>query len=244
MLEEAIQKYLSRNNFKEIAPKAILFDMDGVIFDSMPHHAIAWVKAMHESGLPFTEEQAYMNEGQPGADTVNGVFAEFYGRESTLEERTRVYNLKGRYFSELGTPQKMPYIEDILNIVKTEALDIYIVTGSGHPQLLQSLNTHFPGFFSKEKVISAFDVRRGKPFPDPYIEALKRANAQPWQAVVIENAPLGVRASSAAQIFTVGVNTGPLDKNILLENGADVVFNSMKELLEQWHSLNFLNKIN
>ena len=69
-MNKTIENYLTRNNFSELKPKAVFFDMDGVLFDSMPYHSVAWVRAMTESGLPFTEEEAYLFEGQPGADTV------------------------------------------------------------------------------------------------------------------------------------------------------------------------------
>jgi len=52
--------------------------------------------------------------------------------------------------------------------------------------------------------------------------------------VVIENAPLGVESSHAAGLFTIGVNTGPLDPKVLTENGADLVFDDMKQLHDNW----------
>ena len=73
-IEKAKESYLERNNFTEMSPKAVFFDMDGVLFDSMPHHSVAWVKAMNESGLEFSEHEAYMNEGQTGTATINSVF--------------------------------------------------------------------------------------------------------------------------------------------------------------------------
>lgn len=241
MLQKEIEAYLARNKFENIVPKAVFFDMDGVIFDSMPHHAIAWVKAMNDSGLPFSEKEAYMSEGQPGADTINAVFIQYHGRESSQKERNDIYTLKGKYFAELGKPKKMPYITEILNKVQEQGLEIFVVTGSGHPHLLNSLEESFPGIFSEEKIISAFNVERGKPFPEPYLKALKKANAKPWEAIVVENAPLGVQSSSAAQIFTIGVNTGPLDKKILLDNGADIVFDSMKDFFNEWRNIDFFN---
>jgi beta-phosphoglucomutase-like phosphatase (HAD superfamily) len=63
---------------------------------------------------------------------------------------------------------------------------------------------------------------------------LAKANVQPWEAVVVENAPMGVESSIAAGIFTIAVNTGPLDPKILEEKGANVVLSGMKELYEKW----------
>ena len=91
----------------------------------------------------------------------------------------------------------------------------------------------------KENIISAFDVTRGKPHPEPYLKALQRAGLEPSEALVVENAPLGVKSSSAARIFTIGVNTGPLDTNVLYKNGADLVLDSMHELFEKWDDFGF-----
>lgn len=217
----------------------MFFDMDGVLFDSMPNHSIAWVKAMNESGLPFTQLEAYLFEGQPGADTVNHVFRKVHGRESTREEREGIYNMKGKYFDEMGEACQMPYVLDLLQYLKNKGLILFVVTGSGHPTLLDNIQVHFPGIFPEENIISAFNVKRGKPHPEPYLKALKKSGVEAWEAVVVENAPLGVKSSSAAKIFTIGVNTGPLDKKILYENGADIVFDSMQELYEKWDQLGF-----
>ena len=54
---------------------------------------------------------------------------------------------------------------------------------------------------------------------------------------VITNAPLGVESATTAGIFTIGVNTGPLDPKILSDSGANLVLNSMEELYEKWEKL-------
>lgn len=234
-----IDNYLKRNNFLKLTPKAVFFDMDGVLFDSMPNHSLAWVRAMNESGLPFTREEAYLAEGQPGTDTVNHVFRKIHGRDSTEEERVGIYTLKGKYFDKMGEPQPMPYSLEILKKLKERGYLLFVVTGSGHPTLIGKIQTYFPGIFDPENIITAFDVKRGKPHPDPYLKALNKADVEPWEAVVVENAPLGVKSSSTAKIYTIGVNTGPLDKSILTDNGADIVLDSVQELYEKWDQLGF-----
>ena len=51
--------------------RAVLFDMDGVLFDSMPNHAASWAKVCTEFGLDMEPEEAYMHEGRTGASTIN-----------------------------------------------------------------------------------------------------------------------------------------------------------------------------
>ena len=65
----------------------------------------------------------------------------------------------------------------------------------------------------------------------------KRAGVQPWEALVVENAPLGVRSGVAAGVFTVAVNTGPIPPKVLADEGADLVLPSMAALDAAWDEL-------
>jgi beta-phosphoglucomutase-like phosphatase (HAD superfamily) len=66
---------------------------------------------------------------------------------------------------------------------------------------------------------------------------MKKCGTEPWETIVVENAPLGIQAGVAAQCFTIGVNTGPLPDEQLWQAGADLVIPSMRELCQQWDSL-------
>jgi beta-phosphoglucomutase-like phosphatase (HAD superfamily) len=112
-----------------------------------------------------------------------------------------------------------------------------VVTGSGQKSLLDRLNKNFPDIFKEELMVTAYDVKHGKPHPEPYLMALEKAGIKANEAVVIENAPLGVQAGVAAGIFTIAVNTGPLDDNILIDEGANLLFPSMNSFAESWQDL-------
>ena len=83
-------------------------------------------------------------------------------------------------------------------------------------------------------MVTAFDVKQGKPNPEPYLMGLRKANIQASEAIVVENAPLGVQAARAAGIFTIAVNTGPLKDEVLKEAGANLVLPSMQYLADHW----------
>jgi len=236
MFSTQIERFIQANKYPTFLPKAIFFDMDGVLFDSMGSHASAWVGALKQMGLPFTEKEAYLNEGRTGASTIDGVFVKEHGRNATDEEKQTIYQLKSKLFEKFKHSEKIPYVSDLLANIQSQKLEIFVVTGSGQPSLIDSLEGNFPGVFQKKKMVTAFDVQFGKPHPEPYLMALKKSGLKPWEVVVIENAPLGVESSSKAGLFTIAVNTGPLDPSVLAESGADIVFDSMKELFEQWDS--------
>ena len=86
MFQEAIAQYLKQNHYESIQLKSVLFDMDGVLFDSMPYHAEAWHKTMKAHGLNLSREEAYMHEGRTGAGTINIVCQRQLGRDATQEE--------------------------------------------------------------------------------------------------------------------------------------------------------------
>lgn len=219
---------------KKIHLKAVLFDMDGVLFDSMPYHADAWHKTMAAHGLPLSREEAYLHEGRTGASTINIVCQRQLGREATPEEIQNIYKEKSMEFNTHPQAERMAGAWELLQKVKAAGLTPMVVTGSGQTSLLDRLELNFPGMFQQELMVTAFDVKHGKPHPEPYLMALEKGGFKPDEAIVIENAPLGVQAGVAAGIYTIAVNTGPLDSQVLLDAGANALFPSMQALCDSW----------
>ena len=71
MFQQEINQYLTTHHYTRIDLKAVLFDMDGVLFDSMKNHATAWHEAMKQYGMSLSKEEAYLHEGRTGAATIN-----------------------------------------------------------------------------------------------------------------------------------------------------------------------------
>ena len=128
----------------------------------------------------------------------------------------------------------MPGAKELMMKIKAEGLKIVVVTGSGQPSLLDRLVNDFDGLVSRGLMVTSFDVKHGKPDPEPYLRGLEKAGVKPCEAIVVENAPLGVRAAVAARIFTMAVNTGPLPDKALADEGANVVMPSMQALCDVW----------
>ena len=214
--------------------RAVLFDMDGVLYNSMSSHAKAWHRAMAEFGYDLPEEEVYMHEGRTGASTVNLVSMRQRGIEETEERIQEIYKVKSTYFNEYPPAEPMPGAFELLQKIKAQGLKILIVTGSGQHSLLDRLNHHFPDIFCRELMVTAFDVKYGKPHPEPYLMGMQKGDLRPEECVVVENAPLGVRAAKAAGIYTIAVNTGPLPDAALTGEGADALFPSMQALCDGW----------
>ena len=215
--------------------KAVLFDMDGVLFNSMPYHSEAWHTAMQQFNLDLSREEAYMHEGRTGSGTINIVYQRQYGKDATQEEIENIYQVKSRIFNSFPEPEPMLGAWEVLQKVKAAGLKIILVTGSGQRSLLDRLEHHYPGMFTPDLMVTAFDVKHGKPHPEPYLMGLEKGGIKANEAIVIENAPLGVESAVAAGIYTIAVNTGPIPDNVLMNAGANILFPSMKALAETWN---------
>jgi HAD superfamily hydrolase (TIGR01509 family) len=240
MYQLSKRKYLEEHGFEALRPKVVLFDMDGVLYDSMPNHAIAWQESMAKFGIFMTSDDAYATEGARGVDTIRQMVLQQQHREIDEEEAQRMYDLKSKTFHSLPEAPIMPGVLSLMAQIHASGMACGVVTGSGQRPLIARILKDFGAYVDEAHITTAYDVTRGKPNPDPYLMGLKKAgNLEPWEALVVENAPLGVRAGARAHIFTIAVNTGPLANNDLLAAGANLCFNNMEEFSDCWKNLDF-----
>lgn len=231
-MKDVIAKFLNKHGYSQWQPKVALFDMDGVLYDSMPNHAKAWHDSMAEYGIHMSEAEAYAFEGMRGFETIKIVAGRQWGREITEDESVEMYRVKSAHYAACPTAPMMLGTYELQQAMKQHGLRIGVVTGSGQHSLLERVQRDYEGLLSPEIFVTALNIKRGKPAPDPYLMGMQMADTQPWQTIVVENAPLGVKAGVAAGCLTVAVNTGPLPDNMLTDCGADLLFHSMEEFNE------------
>lgn len=216
---------------EEWAMKAFFFDMDGVLFDSMPLHAIAWEQTMTRHQLPFSAYDTYRNEGRTGESIVREAIRQYQHREPTPQEVQQIYTEKGNLFHALGNTPPIEDVNEVLQFLQAQHCQLWIVTGSAQQSLFDKLNDCFPQVFEREHMITAWEVTHGKPDPEPYRKAWERCGLSKDQCCVVENAPLGVQSGKAAGLTVYAVNTGILHPEDLRAAGADEVFDNMHQLL-------------
>lgn len=237
-MREQIEQYLKAHGFAEFAPKAVLFDMDGVLYDSMPNHAVAWQESMKRFGIHMTAADAYATEGARGIDTIRMMVKKQKGEDISLEEAQKMYDVKTDIFHSMPIAKIFPGVRETMQKIKDAGMLVGVVTGSGQRPLIQRLLNDFGDFLDEAHIVTAYDVKRGKPNPDPYLTGLQKAgNLQPWQGIVVENAPLGVRAGVAANIFTVAINSGPLADEELSNKGSNLLYHKMTEFCADFDRL-------
>ena len=233
-LDIIIQQYNQKHGFESFTPKAVLFDMDGVLYNSMGNHAKAWHQSMEENGYVMSEADAYRYEGMRGVETIQLIAWEQKHIRLSIEEAQRIYDRKSAIFASLGKVEKMSGVEELMRQMKADGMTLGVVTGSGQKPLLNRLKRDYCPLIDPEQIVTSFDVDHGKPAPDPYLKGIRKCGVHPWEAIIVENAPLGVRAGVAAQVFTIAVNTGPLPDEILTEQGANLLFPDMHRFLDFW----------
>ena len=194
---------------------AVIFDMDGTLIDSTPAVARAWTSWAVEYGI--TAEQLDGHHGMPSASVVRLLVG------ADLEESAidRINALE---------------IEDVHDIVvlpgAAEALAALasaknaIATSCTVP--LARARIAAAGLVAPSVLVTADDVPRGKPAPDPFLEAASRLGVDPTRCLVVEDAPAGLEAARAAGCATLAVVTttpeGELHADAVVRNLADVTF--------------------
>lgn len=217
--------------------EGIFFDMDGVLFNSMPLHAKSWIQTFSEYGISLPEIEPYMNEGSTAPFTVKRMFKKYLNQVASEEVCEEIKNRKHEIMANMPTADVMDAMPELLKRIADSGIDCWVVTGSAQKKLIDRLVKEFEPVLTRDRMITAHEVVHGKPHPEPYLNAMKKSGYSPSSAIVIENAPLGVQSARAAGLFTIAVNTGPLEESVLLESGANLVLPNTLELSRLWMSI-------
>jgi beta-phosphoglucomutase len=205
--------------------KGILFDLDGVLIDSMPHHVSAWKEVFAEYGVDLPSIQLRRSEGEKAKLTMMRL-AEEYSLNWTEELVDKLIEKKRKIYRQ-SAPQGMRSIaRKILDLCRNSGLKTAIVTGSVRNNLEWTLSEKERSLF--DFILSSEFYAIGKPHPEPYLKATKYLHLSPEQCLVIENAPLGIRSAKAAGMTCIAIMT-TLPEEELRE--ADLIIPDL-ELLE------------
>ncbi len=107
--------------------KAVLFDMDGVLYDSMKNHAVAWVQSMQKFGINMTADDAYATEGARGVDTIRYMVRQQQGREISEAEAQAMYDEKSRIFHSMPEAPIMPGILSLMEQIAADGISLSLI---------------------------------------------------------------------------------------------------------------------
>lgn len=203
--------------------KAIIFDMDGVLVDSMPYHAEAWKQAFAAVGISIERRDIYEIEGSNHKQIVELIFRRF-GRVPTDKDMKELGIRKIEIFNRIEQVRPFDGIKELLADLAPK-YSLAVVSGSNHNTVHDLMDTFFPGAF--KVIIDGDDVKKSKPDPEPYLLAVERLGVPKKECIVIENAPLGIRSAKSAGLRCIAI-LAYLGRESVKE--ADVIVDSHREL--------------
>ena len=210
--------------------RAALFDMDGVITDTMPLHFEAWKRAFANAGIAVEKMDVYLREGMISTAMAKEI-AVANGRHLSEDEIRTVVDEKTRTFGELARDSARAYdgVKETLGMLRNNGIAVALVTGSRRESASAVLKkVGLEGAF--DAIVCAEDVSEGKPSPEPYLTAMKKFGMPSLNCVVVENAPLGIRSAKAAKAGYVIAIASTLDPSYLQD--ADEVDHSFSDLVQ------------
>jgi beta-phosphoglucomutase len=213
-----------KKNKQKVFCKAVIFDMDGVITDTMRYHYQAWHQVFKSAGLTVTRLDVYRREGQKGIVSILGMCKD----EKIPMTRSQAQNLldrKERLFKKIFKKRFILGSRSFVRDLSKKGFRLALVTGTSFHEVEKILPHHIRSLF--DVVITGCDVRHGKPHPEPFRKALRFLKLTAHDAIVIENAPLGIQSAKRAGLKCFALQTS-LPRDYL--SAADDVFLSYTEM--------------
>jgi mannitol-1-/sugar-/sorbitol-6-phosphatase len=205
----------------QISCKALLVDMDGVLVDSTPAVARVWSRWARKHNL----DPDYVVNFSHGRTSLTSI------RELLPHADPAVHLEENRWMErseidEIADVVALPGAKELLAVVPSSRLAV--VTSSTRP--LAEVRLRATGLWSRvPHLVTASDIQRGKPDPEPYAKGAAALNLSPPSCIVIEDAPFGIRSGKAAGARVLAVRT-TVEDSVLLAAGADWIINDCSSL--------------
>jgi beta-phosphoglucomutase len=208
--------------------KAVLFDLDGVITDTAKFHYEAFRDVFKSLGMDIKPIDVYTREGMPSMN-IGKSLVEAYHVDVSDEELKLAVEEKRELFRTLaaGNTKAFKGVPETLAMLHESGIKLGLITGSNRKSVTKVIaEAGLENLF--DAIVTSEDTARGKPFPDPYLQGMKMLGVDKSHSVVVENAPLGIKAAKSAGVdYVIGVTT-TLPEQYLAE--ADDIMPSFADL--------------
>jgi HAD superfamily hydrolase (TIGR01509 family) len=215
-------------------PKAIIFDLDGTLVDTVEHRIAAWLAAFDEAGIATSRDAVSGLIGSDGKWLARRVAGDA-GRELDDEETEAIDKRSGEIYEELNVnPRPLPGARDVLTALDEAGIQWAIGTSSRRAQVRASVDAlHLD---REPMIIDGSHVAHAKPAPDLLLLAARELDTDPASVWCVGDSTFDMRAAVAAGMPGIGVTTGSAAADALREAGAAEVLSSLDELARQVRS--------
>jgi HAD superfamily hydrolase (TIGR01549 family) len=212
--------------------KAIIFDLDGTLVDSVKYHAEAWVKAFKEYGYDFSPETLSKQIGK-GSEFIVG---ELLSSEEAEKLHSDIAEYRKQYYQDnlLEKVQPFPKVKELFEKIEGDGIKI-VLASSARKDTIE----HYKKLLDIEDLIdgatSTDDVEQSKPEPDIFTSALaKLDNIEPEEVIVVGDSPYDAIAAKKVNLTTIGLLGGGFSAETLTDAGCAAIYQDPADLLAHY----------
>jgi len=208
--------------------KAIIFDMDGVISDTIGHHTSAESVVLSKYGIHYSPDEIIKKfNALPDHEFYKILFSEI-GKEPDLEKLDKE---KFIVFKKLAD-EKLIATPGAITLIYVLSKNNFLlgVASSAPSKIVDLVLTKLQIKKKFKSITTPEDVKKGKPFPDSFLYTAKKLGVSPQECLVIEDAPRGIEAAKKSGMKCIAIATTHNAKDL---QGADKIINSFEELTLQ-----------
>lgn len=218
--------------------RALIFDLDGTLIDTVYAHVLAWQRALAEIGLAVDGWRIHRRIGMSGGLFTRAVAREA-GRELSAAEAQAAQRRHGELFAAwLPERRPLPGAVDLVRFLEAAAIPFGIATSGQRPGIDASLAAL--GLGPDTVVIERGDVARAKPEPDLFLACQERLGVPARECYVVGDAVWDLLAARRADMLSIGVLTGGYGEDELSAAGAFRVYRDAAELHQSLDELGLL----
>lgn len=208
--------------------RALIFDLDGTLVDTVYAHVLAWQRALNEAGMPIEGWKIHRRIGMSGGLFTRAVAREV-GRPLETDEIELIQARHGELYREL-LPQRRPLPGAVLLLEELRSAGIPhgIATSGRRPEIDASLEAL--GLGDETVVVERGHVERAKPEPDLFLACAQRLGVPPAESYVVGDAVWDLLAARRAGMLSVGLQSGGYGEDELTRAGAFRVYRDTAEL--------------
>jgi HAD superfamily hydrolase (TIGR01509 family) len=215
--------------------RALIFDLDGTLIDTVYAHVFAWQRALREVGMPIDGWKIHRRIGMSGGLFTRAVAREI-GRPLTDDETEAIQRRHGQIFREILPERRpLPGAVTLLRELREAGVPHAIATSGRRPEIDASLEALAVG--ADVPVIARGDVLRAKPEPDLFLAASERLGVASADCYAVGDAVWDLLAARRAVMLSVGLLSGGYGEDELIRAGAFRVYRDAAELHESLDEL-------